>query len=71
MLKDGDVAWFVAEYENRFVGQCSVELDVVKNNERALKMYQSFGFEIAGTRENALRYSDGSYADEYLMIKKL
>ena len=119
VLKDGDVAWFVAEYENRVVGQCSVglvrrtaryrhraevafviledycnlgiggkmmeecitwcdkngvtqvELDVVKNNESALKMYQSFGFEIAGTRENALRYSDGSYADEYLMIKKL
>ena len=26
VLKDGDIAWFVAEYENRVVGQCSVGL---------------------------------------------
>ena len=119
VLADNDVEWFVAEYENKVIGQCSVglvrrtaryrhraevafvilqdycnlgiggkmmeecikwckehgitqiELDVVKNNERALKMYQGFGFEIIGTKENALRYQDGTYADEYLMIKKL
>ena len=34
-------------------------------------MYHNFGFEIIGTRENALRYQDGTYADEYLMIKNL
>lgn len=119
VLADDDVEWFVAEYENKVIGQCSVglvkrnaryrhraevafvilkdycnlgiggkmmeecikwckkngvtqiELDVVKNNERALKMYQSFGFEIIGIKENALRYQDGTYADEYLMVKKL
>lgn len=119
VLADNDVEWFVAEYENKVIGQCSVglvrrnaryrhraevafvilqdycnlgiggkmmeecikwckkngvtqiELDVVKNNERALKMYQGFGFEIIGTKENALRYQDGTYADEYLMVKKL
>ena len=119
VLADNDAEWFVAEYENKVIGQCSVglvrrtaryrhraevafvilqdycnlgiggkmmeecikwckehdvtqiELDVVKNNERALKMYQGFGFEIIGTKENALRYQDGTYADEYLMIKKL
>lgn len=48
-----------------------VELDVVKTNERALKMYKSFGFEIVGTIPNALRYSDGSCVDEYNMIKFL
>lgn len=116
---DNDVEWFVAEYENKVIGQCSVglvrrnaryrhraevafvilkdycnlgiggkmmeecikwckkkgvtqmELDVVKNNEKALKMYQRFGFEIIGIRENALCYQDSSYADEYLMVKKL
>lgn len=46
-----------------------VELDVVKNNERALKMYQNFGFEIVGTIPNALRYSDGTCVDEYTMVK--
>ena len=119
VLADNDVEWFVAEYDNKVVGQCSVglvrrnvryrhraevafvilkdycnlgiggrmmeecikwckehgvtqlELDVVKNNDRAIKMYQNFGFEIIGTRENALKYQDGTYADEYLMVKKL
>ena len=119
VLSDNDVEWFVAEYDNKVVGQCSVglvrrtaryrhraevafvilqeycdlgiggkmmeeciewckekdvtqiELDVVKTNDRAVKMYQSFGFEIIGTKENALRYLDGTFADEYLMVKKL
>ncbi len=119
VLADNDMEWFVAEYENKVIGQCSVglvrrnaryrhraevafvilqdycnlgiggkmmeecikwckkmgitqmELDVVKNNEKALNMYQGFGFEIIGTRENALRYQDDTYADEYLMVKKL
>lgn len=52
-------------------GVMQVELDVVKNNDRALQMYLGFGFEIIGTRENALRYPDGTFAGEYLMIKKL
>ena len=52
-------------------GVTQMELDVVKDNDRAVKMYQGFGFEIIGTKENALRYSDGTYADEYLMVKKL
>ncbi len=44
---------------------------MVKNNERAVKMYQNFGFEIIGMKEKALKYQDGTYADEYLMIKML
>lgn len=119
VLADDDVEWFVAEYDNKVIGQCSVglvrrnaryrhraecafvilkdycnlgiggrmmeecvkwckehgvtqiELDVVKNNDRAFKMYQNFGFEVIGIREHALRYQDGTYADEYLMTKKL
>lgn len=119
ILADDAVEWFVAEYDHKVIGQCSVglvrrneryrhragvafvilknywnlgiggrmmeecikwckehgvtqiELDVVKNNDRAVKMYQNFGFEIIGTKENALRYLDGTYADEYLMVKKL
>ena len=119
VLSDNDVEWFVAEYDNKVVGQCSVglvrrtaryrhraevafvilqeycdlgiggkmmeeciewckekavtqiELDVVKTNDRAVKMYQGFGFEIIGTKENALRYQDGTFEDEYLMVKKL
>ena len=118
-LDDVNSEWFVAEYEGKVVGQCSVglvrryaryrhraevafvilkeycnlgiggkmmeeciqwcvdkgvsqmELDVVKDNERAVKMYRGFGFEICGIIPKALRYSDGTYADEYFMVKKL
>lgn len=48
-----------------------VELEVVAENERALHMYKGFGFAVTGTRPKALKYPDGSYADEYFMIKYL
>lgn len=48
-----------------------MELDVLKDNERAIAMYQGFGFEIVGTIPNALKYADGTYGDEYLMVKKM
>lgn len=44
-----------------------LELDAVTTNERALKMYIGFGFEIVGTIHRSLKYDDGTYADEYLM----
>lgn len=44
-----------------------LELDVVTQNERAISMYKSFGFEIYGTKKHALKYGDGTYADEYIM----
>ena len=48
-----------------------VELDVVTANEPALRMYKGFGFEITGTTPRALCYPDGTYADEYKMVKFL
>lgn len=48
-----------------------MELDVVKSNARAISMYKSFGFETVGTLPNAIKYPDGTYDDEYIMIKKL
>lgn len=45
-----------------------LELEVVTHNERALNMYKSLGFEIHGTEKHALKYGDGTYADEYFMI---
>lgn len=44
-----------------------LELEVVTQNNRAISMYQSLGFEIYGTKKHALKYADGSYADEYFM----
>ncbi len=48
-----------------------IELDVVTSNERAIKMYRSFGFEIVGTIPNALKYQDNTTADEYYMVCRL
>lgn len=48
-----------------------IELSIVKENERALKMYKDFGFEIVGEIPRALYYIDGSYANEYIMVKDL
>lgn len=45
-----------------------LELEVVTQNNRAISMYKNFGFEIYGTKKHALKYEDGTYADEYFMI---
>ena len=48
-----------------------VELEVVADNERAIRLYQSLGFEIYGTFPRNMKYKDGTYADAYWMMKKL
>lgn len=48
-----------------------VELEVVKDNERAIRLYREMGFEICGTFPNNMKYKDGSYADAYWMVKRL
>jgi RimJ/RimL family protein N-acetyltransferase len=44
-----------------------LELDVVTQNNRAISMYKNLGFKIQGTKKHALKYEDGTYADEYFM----
>ncbi|GAA0177114.1 GNAT family N-acetyltransferase [Clostridium sediminicola] len=45
-----------------------LELEVVTENNRAVSMYKSLGFQIYGTKKHALKYGNGTYADEYYMI---
>lgn len=45
-----------------------LELDVVAQNNRAISLYENFGFQVYGTKKNALKYMDGTYDDEYYMI---
>lgn len=52
-------------------GYEQAELEVVTTNEKAIHLYQSLGFEIYGELEHSMKYKDGSYADEYMMLKKL
>ena len=119
VLEDGDQDWFVAEYDGKVVGQCSIglirktercrhraevavvvlkdycgigiggklmeqcikwckdknitqiELSVVADNKPAITMYESFGFKTTGTIPNAMRYQNGTFADEKIMILEL
>ena len=47
------------------------ELEVVSTNERAISLYKQFGFESYGERPNGMKYKDGTYANEMLMVKML
>jgi len=45
-----------------------VELNVYVDNERAIKLYESFGFKIEGRKKYA-SIRNGEYVDEYLMAR--
>lgn len=51
------------------IGYEQVELEVVDGNSRAKGLYERFGFKETGKIIRALKYDDGSYRDEYKMIK--
>jgi putative acetyltransferase len=45
-----------------------VELSVFVDNEKAIKLYKKFGFEIEGTKKKAA-IRNGEYVDEFLMAR--
>ena len=49
----------------------SAELTVVEGNNRAIHMYESFGFAETGRIPKANKYDDGTYADDVIMVKFL
>lgn len=53
------------------IGYEQMELDVVDGNDRAKHLYEKCGFIQTGRHVDAMRYDDGSYRDELIMIKKL
>lgn len=53
------------------VGFEQLELEVAKENQRAVSLYEKFGFTTYGIREHSFKYKDGSYAALQLMIKML
>lgn len=52
-------------------GYEQLELEVVADNERAVRLYESLGFQIYGRFPDNMKYKDGTYADAYWMMKKL
>jgi len=119
ILTDKDRDLFVAEYDGKIVGNCSVglvgetercmhraevtfvvlknywglgiggklmqhciqwcktknvtqiELCVVEDNIKAIKMYKDFGFKTVGVIPNAFRYQNGSFSNQKLMVLEL
>ena len=57
--------------EARGLGYEQAELEVVGTNERAIGLYRKLGFAAYGERPRAIRYADGTYASELLMVKML
>ena len=52
-------------------GYEQIELTVETKNRRAISLYLWYGFTVYGTRPHGMKYPDGSYDNDYLMIKKL
>jgi ribosomal protein S18 acetylase RimI-like enzyme len=52
-------------------GYEQVELTVESRNRRALALYHKYGFTVYGTRPHGMKYPDGSYDNDYLMVKML
>jgi len=48
-----------------------LELEVVSENQRAIRMYESFGFVTVGERPNAFCLKDGTMLTEVSMVKLL
>lgn len=48
-----------------------LELNVVSTNKAAISLYNKLGFKQYGFLPHQMKYRDGSYADDYVMIKFL
>jgi RimJ/RimL family protein N-acetyltransferase len=48
-------------------GLIKIELKVNTENQRALSLYNSLGFEIEGTIRKSVRLADGTFRDAYIM----
>lgn len=53
------------------IGYEQIELEVVEGNHTAKYLYEKCGFVETGKNVRALKYDDGTYRDEFIMIKVL
>ena len=53
------------------MGYEQAELEVIADNKNAIALYEKLGFVRYGTFPDNMKYSDGSYADAFWMMKKL
>ncbi len=55
----------------REAGYEQLELTVESKNIRAINLYLKNGFVVYGTRPHGMKYADGTYENDYLMMKML
>lgn len=53
-------------WENGFE---QLELGVFSDNERAIRLYEKYGFQKTGVSPRAFKLKDGTYRDEILMVR--
>ena len=47
------------------------ELEFIEGNTRARALYEKMGFRIAGIKPNAIRLKDGTFLNEYYMLREI
>lgn len=52
-------------------GVMQIELEFVEGNARARHLHEKMGFRITGVHPNAIRLKDGTFLNNYTMIKEL
>ena len=52
-------------------GVRQIELDFIEGNSRARYLYEKMGFRITGVKPDAIRMKDGTFVNEYMMVKRL
>ncbi len=52
-------------------GYEQIELEVVSDNQPAVRLYQKLGFVVYGERPHSFKLKSGKYSDELLMVLKL
>ena len=61
--------------EAAFINGCikyeQAELEVIRNNANAIKLYKQLGFNEYGVFPDNMKYANGTYADAVWMMKKL
>ncbi|MBP3210717.1 MAG: GNAT family N-acetyltransferase [Oscillospiraceae bacterium] len=52
-------------------GVRQIELDFIEGNSRARHLYEKMGFRITGVKPDAIRLKDGTFINEYMMMKRM